>query len=61
MTDINKQIARVETDAKATPSEKTLKLKSLMKRRKAIARSGYEYARGIKIASTYDDEADTEE
>lgn len=45
---VNKQIDLIEVDPKLTPAEKQLKLKPLLKKRKALARSGYDYARGMR-------------
>ncbi len=45
---VNKQIDLIEVDPKLTPAEKQLKLKPLLRKRKALARSGYDYARGMR-------------
>jgi hypothetical protein len=61
MGEINKQMDRVEMDGSMTPSQKKLNLKPLVAEKNRLARTGYDYARGMKIAFAYADEAEAEE
>lgn len=59
---VNKQIDLIEVDPKLAPAEKQLKLKPLLRKRKALARSGYDYARGMRTPVPENDyEVETEE
>jgi hypothetical protein len=46
---VNKAIDLVHVDPKLTPAQKQLKLSPLFKKRKSLARAGYDYARGARI------------
>lgn len=52
---VNKEIDLVEVDPRLTPAEKQLKLRPLLRKRKALARSGYDYARGMRMPDPEED------
>jgi hypothetical protein len=55
---VNKDIDKVEVDPKLTPAEKQLKLKPLLRERKDLARRGYDYARGARVALPVEEEVE---
>jgi hypothetical protein len=55
---VNNDIDEVEVDPKLTPAEKQLKLRPLLRKRKDLARRGYDYARGARVVLPVEEEVE---